>query len=90
MRLKSSVADPIISVNDLHVHFRTTRGLVKAVEGISYDVHPGEMVAVVGESGSGKSVSALALMGLLPKNTTRIPRGSATFRSVNRAIKNSS
>jgi len=79
LRLESSVSDPIISVNDLHVHFRTTRGLVKAVEGISYDVHQGEMVAVVGESGSGKSVSALALMGLLPKNTTRIPRGSAIF-----------
>lgn len=74
-----SVAEPIISVNDLHVHFRTNRGLLKAVQGISYDVYPGEMVAVVGESGSGKSVSALAIMGLLPKNTTRIPNGSATF-----------
>lgn len=77
------MTEPIISVNDLHVHFRTTRGLVKAVEGISYDVHPGEMVAVVGESGSGKSVSALALMGLLPKNTTRIPNGSAMFNGRN-------
>src|SRR5499427_6298256 len=70
---------PLIEIDDLHVHFTTSHGTIRAVEGLSYSVHPGEMVAIVGESGSGKSVSALAVMQLLPQGSARIPKGSVRF-----------
>ena len=57
----------LLSVEDLHVHFVTTRGVIRAVEGVSWRVYAGEMMALVGESGCGKSVSALAVMRLLAK-----------------------
>ena len=72
------LAPPVLQIDDLHVHFVTGQGTVRAVEGLSYAVHPGEMVAIVGESGSGKSVSALAVMRLLA-GTARIPAGSIRF-----------
>src|SRR5690625_3179423 len=74
---------PLLSVQDLHLHFVTSRGVVRAVEGISYDVHHGEMVAIVGESGCGKSVSALSIMRLLPKITARIVGGKILFNGRN-------
>jgi len=70
---------PVLEIEDLHVHFVTSHGTVRAVEGVSYKVYPGEMVAIVGESGSGKSVSALAVMRLLPPNTARIINGRILF-----------
>jgi peptide/nickel transport system ATP-binding protein len=69
---------PVLEIEDLHVHFVTSHGTVRAVEGLSYSVRPGEMVAIVGESGSGKSVSALAVMRLLA-GSARIPSGSVRF-----------
>jgi len=69
----------LLEVDDLHVHFVTTRGVVRAVEGISYTVRRGEMVALVGESGCGKSVSSLAIMRLLAKPAGRIVRGRILF-----------
>jgi peptide/nickel transport system ATP-binding protein len=73
-------AEPILlDVQDLHVHFETSRGKVRAVEGLTFNVRKGEIVAIVGESGSGKSVSALSIMRLLPKHTGRIPKGRITF-----------
>jgi peptide/nickel transport system ATP-binding protein len=69
---------PLIEINGLNVQFATSHGTVRAVEGLSYSVYPGEMVAIVGESGSGKSVSALAVMRLLPAGTART-QGSVRF-----------
>ncbi|MCC7346206.1 MAG: ABC transporter ATP-binding protein, partial [Variibacter sp.] len=68
----------LLQVENLHVEFRTARGIVTAVEDLSFSVSPGEVVAVVGESGSGKSVTALSIMRLLPRLTGRA-RGRVIF-----------
>ena len=74
---------PLLEVENLHVRFETSRGIVRAVDGISYTVKPGETVAIVGESGCGKSVSSLAIMRLLAKNTGKITAGSILFEGRN-------
>jgi peptide/nickel transport system ATP-binding protein len=62
--------EPLLRVRDLSVRFRTEDGRLSAVDGVSFDAHAGELLAVVGESGCGKSVTAMALSGLLPRSAT--------------------
>ena len=71
--------DPLLEVDDLHVSFVTEDGLVNAVDGVSFTLSPGEVLAVVGESGSGKSVTAMTLLGLTRSPNSRFS-GSARLR----------
>ena len=72
-------AKPMLTVSDLQVEFVGRGRTVRAVRGLSYEIGPGETIGLVGESGSGKSVSALSLLGLLPKRVGRVAGGTAVF-----------
>jgi oligopeptide/dipeptide ABC transporter ATP-binding protein len=69
----------LLEVRGLHTEFRTGAGLVRAVDGVSYTVEPGETVAIVGESGSGKSVGAMSILRLIPNPPGEITAGEVLF-----------
>ena len=75
------MAEPLLEVKDMKVHFTTDDGIVKAVDGVSYSVQPGETLGIVGESGSGKSVSSLTVMGLTDSKYAEIS-GEVFFKGV--------
>ena len=70
---------PLLRIEDLRTHFTTLDGVVRAVDGVSMQVHPGETLGVVGESGCGKSVTAFSVLRLLPRRTSRIVSGRILF-----------
>jgi len=63
------VSDALLEARDLRVHYRTKRGAVKAVDGVSFALNEGETIGVVGETGCGKSTLGKAVLGLLPPRT---------------------
>jgi peptide/nickel transport system ATP-binding protein/oligopeptide transport system ATP-binding protein len=73
-------ADPILRVRDLQTHFFTDTAVIRAVDGVSFDVQAGETLAIVGESGSGKSVTALSILRLVQSPPGRIVSGSVRFQ----------
>ena len=70
---------PLLEVRDLQTHFFTSDGVVRAVDGVSFDLSPGETLGIVGESGCGKSVTALSILRLIAPETGRIVGGSIRF-----------
>src|ERR1700749_1709122 len=74
-----AMAEPLLSVRDLRVSFALDEGLVRAVDGTSFDVLPGQVLGVVGESGCGKSVTMRAILQLIER-PGRITAGTIKFR----------
>jgi len=74
---------PLLRVENLQTHFHTRDGVVRAVDGVSFDVLPGETLAIVGESGCGKSVTAMSILRLLPMPPARIVDGRIEFEGRN-------
>jgi peptide/nickel transport system ATP-binding protein len=70
---------PVLEVEDLRTHFFTLDGVVRAVDGVSLQLHRGQTLGIVGESGCGKSVTALSILRLIPKDLGRIVGGSIRF-----------
>ncbi len=71
--------DPVLRVEGLRTHFHTEHGVVKAVDGVSFEVGRGEVLGIVGESGSGKSVTNLSVLQLVPTPPGRIESGQVWF-----------
>jgi oligopeptide transport system ATP-binding protein len=74
------MSDKLLEVRDLRMYFRSHDAVVKVVDGVSFDLEPGQTLGVVGESGSGKSVTALTMMRLVPMPPGRVESGDVLFR----------
>ncbi|CAB49069.1 ABC transporter ATP-binding protein [Pyrococcus abyssi] len=73
--------EPLVKIENLYIDFITDRGVVKAIDGVSFDIRKGEILALIGETGCGKSVTAKAIMRLLPRNA--IVKGKIIYKGRN-------
>ncbi len=78
--MNAALDGPLLVVDDVRTYFRSSRGLVRAVDGVSFTLEGGRTLGIVGESGSGKTVLARSIMGLLPRKHTVTPTGRVLFR----------
>ena len=76
-------SENLLSIKNLKTHFSVGKSVVKAVDGVSFNLEAGKTFAIVGESGSGKSITALSIMGLLPNNLAQTERGEILFDNKN-------
>ena len=74
------MSTPLVQVRDLKTYFKTEAGIVKAVNGVDFDIQTGEVLGLVGESGSGKSVTALSILRLIPDPPGKIAGGSILYK----------
>ena len=81
------MTDKLLDIRDLVTEFKTEGGVLQAVKGVNLSLAAGETLAVVGESGSGKSVTALSVLGLLPKKVGQIVQGEILFRCRDGAVR---
>ena len=79
----SATKTPLLQVQNLKTYFHTEAGTAKAVDGVNFEIYPGEVVGLVGESGSGKSVTALSVLRLIPDPPGKIVDGSIFFKGRN-------
>ena len=77
------ISENLLSIKNLKTHFTVGKSVVKAVDGVSFNLEAGKTFAIVGESGSGKSITALSIMGLLPNNLAQTERGEILFDNKN-------
>ena len=80
--MSESTSKPVLSIRDLVVEFKTEAGVIRALDGVSFDVAEGEALGIVGESGCGKSVTALSILKLVPNPPGRIASGSIELDGV--------
>ena len=85
----AAAAEPLLQIEDLQTHFFTPAGVVRAVDGVSYEVRPGETLGVVGESGCGKSVTALSVLRLVAEPPGKIVGGEIKASAFSNAFEKS-
>ena len=74
------MSKPLLEIQDLHVHFNTSDGVVEAINGATLSISAGEVLGLVGESGSGKSVTAMSVLGLVPQPPAIYPAGKILWK----------